>query len=74
MVGTLWSGVANTRCGRKVRKSTISAAFESGECLGTGNLVDEVPVDIQYIGTIGYGIHHVLLPDLIKKRFGHVVK
>ena len=36
--------------------------------------VDEVPVDIQYVRAIGDGVHHVLLPDLIKKRFGHVGK
>jgi hypothetical protein len=54
-------------------KHPDTSFVEACECLWTGNLVDKVPVNIQYIRTIGYRVHHMLFPDFIKKRFGHVI-
>jgi hypothetical protein len=43
--------------------------FQTIKCLGAGNFVDEVPVDIENIRPVFDGFHHMSVPDFVEKCF-----
>ena len=41
------------------------------EGLWAGDLVGEVEIDVEQVGLAGGAAHHVLVPHLLRERFGH---
>ena len=62
-------------CHRLVRPENLDSPFiQSGKGLGAGYLMDQVPVDIQYAGTVLDLLYHVGVPYLVKKSFSQCMQ
>ena len=61
------------RCGprwrsvRSGRRTRAAAEPQPVERLRAGDLVDEVQVDVQQVGFVGCGVHHVAFPHLLRQ-------
>jgi hypothetical protein len=59
-------GSCNSFAGPEYRDTPL---FQAIKRLRTGNLVDIMPVDVKYIGSIFNGTHYMGIPDFIEKCF-----
>jgi hypothetical protein len=67
MVGMLWSG-RRQHGGQAPGLATIE--LEALEGLGAGDFMDQLPVDVDEGGAVGFHLDHVGIPEFVMKSTG----